>query len=338
MAQEEVFAGPMSESIPSSVTGFAHRRPRADSIASFAYFQEDDESPEWSDDQAVADGASGIDFGVDGQNDLDTDVELGYSSSRRRKSSGYSRSSVDQPLLHRLDSSKSDASMLGQGTRSRQKIYVASEDLTIVIAGFSTNWFGFAIYVSLCIMSAGLLYLLFRWMPRWWIRLTGSETSLRECEWVVIEVSWMHRLRKSEGRAKKIQNQWGEFQVHNVSKIPYGYAVSSVFEPNSRRSSSYEYDEDDDPVMPNLRVLDYRYIRFYFHPLKDKFVICSNWKDPEWIDAKSMRIGLDGDERARRETVFDKNQIDIQEKSIFQLLVDEVCPDSRLARFLIMFV
>lgn len=77
-------------------------------------------------------------------------------------------------------------------------------------------------------------------------------------------------------------------------------------------------------MITHLRFLDYRYIRFCFHPLRDKFVLCSNWKDPKWTDVRSVRGGLDGDERYRRELVFGQNQIDIQQKSIPQLLVDEV--------------
>lgn len=83
-------------------------------------------------------------------------------------------------------------------------------------------------------------------------------------------------------------------------------------------------EEEDDPVMLTIRFLDYRYIRFCFHPLKDKFMLCSDWKDSNWIDVRSIRAGLDSDERHRREQVFGKNQIDIKQKSIPQLLVDEV--------------
>lgn len=80
--------------------------------------------------------------------------------------------------------------------------------------------------------------------------------------------------------------------------------------------------------MMDLRFLDYRYIRFYFHPLKDKFVLCTNWKDPNWSDIRSIRTGLDSDERSRREQVFGKNEIDIEQKSIPRLLVDEVSVDA----------
>ena len=85
------------------------------------------------------------------------------------------------------------------------------------------------------------------------------------------------------------------------------------------------YDEDDDPVMKQLRFVDYRYIRFSFHPLKDVFVLSNSWKDPSWTDVRSIRTGLDGEEKEYRQRVFGKNLISIEEKSVPQLLVDEVC-------------
>lgn len=109
-----------------------------------------------------------------------------------------------------------------------------------------------------------------------------------------------------------------------MSRIPYGHSVSTVFGPKEKDVRYHNLDEDEDPVIEQLRILDYRYVRFCFHPLEDKFAPCSSWKDPDWTDVRSMRTGLDSDERQRREKVFDKNQIDIKEKNIPQLLVDEV--------------
>ena len=83
-------------------------------------------------------------------------------------------------------------------------------------------------------------------------------------------------------------------------------------------------DEDDDPVMSNLRFLDYRYMRFCFHPLKDNFQLSDTLEGSSWGDVKGMRVGLDSDERYRRELIFGKNEINIKQKSIPQLLVDEV--------------
>ena len=84
------------------------------------------------------------------------------------------------------------------------------------------------------------------------------------------------------------------------------------------------YDDDDDPILDDLRLLDYRYMRFSYHPLRDKFVLINSWKDPTWANVKSIRAGIDGEHKESRELVFGKNLIDIKQKSIPQLLVDEV--------------
>ena len=178
----------MSESVPSSVTGFAHRRPRADSVTSFVYFQEDDEAPEYPSDEAIEDGS---DQESEGSASPAEDLQSNAPSSSRRKSSGYSRVSVDDPLLYRHDSTRTDASISGRTGRRNQKIYVSTEDLTIVVAGFVTRPLGLAVYTTLCILSLGIAYFLFRWLPRWRVSLIGSPTSLQDCAWVIIEVRAM---------------------------------------------------------------------------------------------------------------------------------------------------
>ena len=110
--------------------------------------------------------------------------------------------------------------------------------------------------------------------------------------------------------------------MQKVAVDEYEYSVSTVFGPQAKGMFG-EYDEEDDPVMPKLRFLDYRYIRFVFHPLKGKFVLNNNFKDSSWKDVKSIRSGLESDERYRRAKVYGKNLIDIQQKSIPQLLFDE---------------
>lgn len=58
--------------------------------------------------------------------------------------------------------------------------------------------------------------------------------------------------------------------------------------------------------------------------MKDRFLLSNSWKDPTWTDVKSIRAGITGEEKEIRELVFAKNLIDIEQKSILQLLVDEV--------------
>jgi len=83
-------------------------------------------------------------------------------------------------------------------------------------------------------------------------------------------------------------------------------------------------DDDPDPILHDLRTLNYRYVRFYFHPLVDKFLLCNGWKDPLWSDVRAIRVGIDSEEKSHRDLVFGSNLIDIEQKSISRLLVDEV--------------
>lgn len=76
-------------------------------------------------------------------------------------------------------------------------------------------------------------------------------------------------------------------------------------------------------MVETLRLLDYRYIRLCFHPLKNKFVLSNTWKDPAWTNTESIRSGIDTEEKETREQVFGRNEIDIEQKSIGALLIDE---------------
>ena len=64
-------------------------------------------------------------------------------SSLKRKSSSYSRRSVEDPLLDRHDSARTDDGRGRLGNKITQKIYVVTEDLTIVVTGFRTKRLGY---------------------------------------------------------------------------------------------------------------------------------------------------------------------------------------------------
>ena len=303
--------------MPTSTTSFAYQRPRqrAGSIASFTYFQDEDEQLEYPEDAVEDVSDDELLIG----NGHDQDLEAG-TRSPRRKSSGNQE---DQPLLSRFDSRNSGTQEHEDGGSFSQKFYIENEDLTIVVAGFSTSSIGYLIYLTICVLTAGIGYLVFRWVPRWRIRLAGTPTQLEKCTWVVVEVSYEHNRNWSRPRAKKKQNQWGEFTVHNVVAEEYGYPTSSVFNrPSKEQLNGHRYDHDGD--MKQLRFLDYRYLRFIYHPGQDKFVLNNDWWDPQWTDVKAMKQGLDSEERDPRDQVFGKNAIEIKEKSIPELLVDEV--------------
>lgn len=188
MAQDEVFAGPMGESVPTSISSFAHRRGRADSTASFTYYQEDEaEAFPASDESAIVDDDDESHIGF--LEDDSVDLEAGELAPMRRSSTNHSQEASVHDRLLRSDSARTDASGSGRGNRTNQKIYVVTEDLTIVVAGFRTSSLGFALYITICVCTFGLGYLLLRWLPRWHVRLVGTPAPLRKCSWVVVEVS-----------------------------------------------------------------------------------------------------------------------------------------------------
>ncbi|KJZ75510.1 hypothetical protein HIM_04973 [Hirsutella minnesotensis 3608] len=321
MAHDEQYSGPVAESLPSSVSAFSHRRARAASTTSFTYYEEPLQDAQFIEHPGtlvrtntsdsyrrhsfsdVGDGGE-FDFSVAEDDEIDEEHRVAVDDYLlRRCSSAQSHISARARLLRR-DSTATAASSRLQTGRTSQKVYMANEDLTIAIAGFRTGLVGYAIYLILCITTLGVAFLLCRWMPRWYVGVVGQSCSLRDCDWVVVE------------------NQWGELAIVTVKNRSYGRSLSTVF-GLSEKAVSYGDDDDDDPLVEKLRMLDYRYVRFCFHPLKDKFVMSTGWKDPEWTDIRLARYGLDSEDKSVRETVFGRNLIDIEEKSSGQILVDE---------------
>jgi len=297
MATEEMYAGPVSESIPSSVSAFAHRRSRADSEAtegSFRFFRE-----EYDDDEALHE-ASSIAVSESERVSLGRYSASHTSRSHRSASIQLSRHG-SEPLLARPHLSESEPDL--EHLLVSQKVYLEEEDLTIVIAGFTTSHVGSLIYYCICWLTLGLGFLLLRWSPSWRVRLIGSVVPLGESDWVVIE------------------NEWREMIITDVRKHEYGDPVSTVFGQHGRKTS--EEDEEEDPRMPILRFFDYRYIRFLYHPFSARFILNNNWKDPEWTDIKKIRGGIDSDVKDGRLHIFGQNSIDIEEKKVGQLLIDE---------------
>ncbi|KIH88649.1 cation-transporting ATPase 13A3/4/5 [Sporothrix brasiliensis 5110] len=343
MAHDELYSGPMAESLPSSIAAFSHRRSRADSTASFAYYTDNDEEQDRAqaqapvrhrrgddDSQSISleaerllvgsysshhyeedlewNGGAGSEFATEEEDDS-ADLESAADPDDfvlHRRSSTLSRTSTRAGLLRRRSSGASvAASEYGSG-RVSQKTYLANEDLYIVIAGFRTSRVGKTIYALLCVLSFGLAWLLFRWIPRWHVRVVGRACPLRECTWVVVE------------------NQWNEMAILDVDDTDYNRPLSTIFGASRKTASDVYEDEDPDPLLKDLRGLNYRYVRLYYHPQRDKFVLSAGWKDPLWQDVREIRAGLDSDEKGFRTQVFGSNLIDIEQKSVFKLLVDEV--------------
>ena len=111
--------------------------------------------------------------------------------------------------------------------------------------------------------------------------------------------------------------------MHDVKTEEYGHSLSTVFGFSSKETF-HGYQDEDDPILDYLRVLDYRYVRLIFQPLDDQFILNSRWTDPQWTNTRILRHGLDAEQKDMRAQVFGKNVLEIQQKSILQLLMDEV--------------
>ncbi|ATY66433.1 ATPase type 13A2 [Cordyceps militaris] len=321
MAHEELYSGPVAESLPTSVSAFSHRRHRANSTTSFTYHEEvpnedvysensnepgqESDLDQYSRSHSIGSDIDDVDLAVvDDEDSADHQYIISDDDYLlRRRSSTHSRLSVHAHLLRR-DSTATGGSARQCG-RTSQKVYMTNEDLTIAIAGFSTSYWGYASYIFLCIVTGGIAFLVLRWIPRWYVAVLGTATALQSCDWVIIE------------------NQWGELTILDVKSQDYGRPVSSVFGA-SEKLLSYGLDDENDPLLDDLRTLEYRYVRFFYHPIKDRFILSSGWKDPDWTDVRLVRAGLDSDEKMMREQIFGPNLIDIEQKSATQLLVDEV--------------
>lgn len=103
-----------------------------------------------------------------------------------RISLNLKRQQSNEPLLRRERHSSGGGGRTHHG--ASQKVYIESEDLTIVITGFTTSWWKYWVYIFLCTATLGLGWLLFRWFPRWRVSLTAKQAKLGDCDWVVIEV------------------------------------------------------------------------------------------------------------------------------------------------------
>lgn len=150
---------------------------------SFTYFQEIEEIPDWREEEAIVGEEEEDELAFDYHREADLEAQMSPTSLQPTRS----RSSVEAPLLWRQSSGGEYVEPRKGGTVS-QKIYIVTEDLTAVIAGFSTSVSGFALYLTICVLTGGLGYLLFRWMPRWRVRLIGKPEPLHRCEWTAIEV------------------------------------------------------------------------------------------------------------------------------------------------------
>lgn len=215
--------------------------------------------------------------------------------------------SLSQSASIHLDSDNYDSSKF-QPVSEYQRFYLAEEDLVIGIAGYSNCRWKVVLYYSLCIFTLGIGYLILRWLPRYRVNLMGNKCALGKADWCVIE------------------NEYGELAIVNVTKRRYNERLSSFLALPRAPEGEDKLDEtvELNPVVTNLCHFSYRYLRFFYSPVEDIFRTNSTWYDSHWTNLKSIKEGISQSTQEQRVLNFGENNIEIEEKTILQLLTDEV--------------
>ena len=77
---------------------------------------------------------------------------------------------------------------LSATTEFRQPIYIADEDMQIVFVGWGGKTWKRIAWSCGCILSLGILWLLGRWLPDWWLQGRGKVRKFTRADSVVVHV------------------------------------------------------------------------------------------------------------------------------------------------------
>ncbi|KAJ2779083.1 hypothetical protein H4R18_004211 [Coemansia javaensis] len=185
-----------------------------------------------------------------------------------------------------------------------QRIYLEEEGVAIDVRGMSHSAAGLWLYRLLGALSLGALPLLCRWVPRWRIWWTMRAARLGDAEFAVAT------------------DEFGLVSVERIERRPYGGTLESAFGSLTRKGPLCRHNDD---ALRTLAMFAHRYYRFVYHPYLERFLPTACWMDSAWTRAPaSIRAGLSSRAQAQRAAIFGANSMDIAERPVGRLLVDEV--------------
>ncbi|ONH66901.1 Vacuolar cation-transporting ATPase YPK9 [Cyberlindnera fabianii] len=195
-----------------------------------------------------------------------------------------------------------------------QRFYIAEEDLVLAIAGYKTHKVRLQLYYLFCILTFGLGYLILRWLPKYKFAFYGAAAPLGKAEWVVIETEY------GELSVVDVHRQWYNRPLSTIMNVPHLDIESTQGSGSGSNSSGLNLNLD--PIIPILISFEYRYLKLYYSPVEDIYKTNTNWVDYSWHTRS--KEGLTTDAYEDRNLVFNQNSLDLKEKTVGQLLVDEV--------------
>ncbi|KAI8352801.1 hypothetical protein B0O80DRAFT_427396 [Mortierella sp. GBAus27b] len=192
---------------------------------------------------------------------------------------------------------------------SIQFVHLEEEDVQLTLTGYQVVQSQLYLYYFVCFLSAGVVFLLGRWMPKYYISFVAKPCKMGQASFVVIE------------------DEWGQLFMETVSTKYYGGLITSVFSPEQLECPDDDEGHDTSGatgMLHDMRFFDYQYIRFIYNPVARAFMQNSHWKDPEWTSVEACEKGLERGTHQERAMVFGQNLIDVKEKTVGQLLAQEV--------------
>jgi hypothetical protein len=75
------------------------------------------------------------------------------------------------------------------GDRLEQHLLLEEEDVQVIIYGYRYHTLRYMIYRLCCISTLGIVWLIARWVPTWWIKWVGQQVPLKDAQWLVFKVS-----------------------------------------------------------------------------------------------------------------------------------------------------
>ncbi|KAF9372781.1 hypothetical protein CPB97_001011, partial [Podila verticillata] len=193
-------------------------------------------------------------------------------------------------------------------SRFQQQVLLEEEDITLTFTGYQYLKSWQYLYYAVCVLTGGIIFLLGRWMPQRLIAWIATPCEMSSAEAIVIE------------------NEWGQMSIEPIFTKYYGGPIDSVFSPEQLHCTDTDTDKgyEETGILHDMRYFDYQYIRFIFNPLGQAFMQSSHWKDSTWTNIANCERGLAREQHQERMMVFGQNMIDVEEKTVGQLLVQEV--------------
>ncbi|GAA6043571.1 hypothetical protein JCM8097_005258 [Rhodosporidiobolus ruineniae] len=234
-----------------------------------------------------------------------------------------------------------------KGMPTHQLVYIPDEDLPLRLVGLHLQRARVVAWWIGCVLTAGGLWLLGRWLPNLWRKSVGRGGEFDKARYVVVE-TYHHasqilplqtlRLPAPQPLSTIFPPSVTVPPAHRDDVVhPSSASFSDAPLPNGNGATANgagkKKKASQGPMVEEIKYLDYRYYRFLLHP-DGGFRMVREWKDPSWTSLPSLRRGVSTSsspsapsgvaDLSLRTTLFGPNAIEIEAKSIGQLLMDEV--------------